>query len=95
MRVDIVTVFPDYLAPLELSLIGRARAAGLVQVAVHDLREVTTDRHRTVDDAPFGGGAGMVMTPEPWARCLDSVVEEGRRAGLLGIFRLIVLMFIG
>ncbi len=90
MRLDVITVFPDYLAPLDLSLIGRARAAGIVELAVHDLREVTTDRHRTVDDTPFGGGAGMVMTPEPWARCLDSVVEEGRRAGSSGPPRLIV-----
>lgn len=75
MRVDIVTILPDYLQPLRLSLLGRAVAAGRVDLRVHDLREVTTDRHRTVDDTPFGGGAGMVMTPEPWARTLETVLE--------------------
>lgn len=68
MRIDVVTIFPDYLAPLELSLIGKAREQGLLDVRVHDLREHTHDRHRTVDDTPYGGGAGMVMRPEPWGR---------------------------
>ena len=78
MRVDVVTIFPDYLAPLELSLVGRARAAGLLQVTVHDLRAWTTDRHRTVDDTPSGGGAGMVMRPEPWGAALDELVPPGQ-----------------
>jgi tRNA (guanine37-N1)-methyltransferase len=78
MRIDIVTVFPDYLAPLGLSLIGRARTRGLVDVAVHDLRTYTEDRHRTVDDTPYGGGAGMVMLPEPWGVALDQVRSRGR-----------------
>jgi tRNA (guanine37-N1)-methyltransferase len=73
MRVDIVTIFPEYLAPLELSLIGRARATGILDVAVHDLRTWTSDVHRTVDDTPYGGGPGMVMRPEPWGEALDSV----------------------
>jgi len=73
MKIDIITIFPEYLAPLELSLIGRARAAGLVEIAVHDLRTWTDDVHRTVDDTPFGGGPGMVMKPEPWGRALDAV----------------------
>ena len=73
MRIDVVTIFPDYLAPLELSLPGKARDKGLLDLAVHDLREWTTDRHRTVDDTPYGGGAGMVMKPEPWGRALDAV----------------------
>ncbi len=77
MRVDVVTIFPDYLAPLDLSLIGRARRDGLLDVHVHDLRTFTHDRHRTVDDAPFGGGAGMVMKPEPWAEALDHVLTSG------------------
>ncbi len=76
MRIDVITIFPDYLAPLELSLIGKARAAGLLEVAVHDLREHTEDRHRTVDDTPYGGGAGMVMTAEPWARALAAVTSR-------------------
>lgn len=81
MRVDVVTIFPDYLAPLQLSLIGRAREAGLVDIVVHDLRDFTHDRHRTVDDTPAGGGAGMVMRPEPWGEALDRLVADGR-AGL-------------
>jgi len=75
MRIDIVSIFPDYLAPLELSLPGKARAKGLLDVAVHDLREWTHDRHRTVDDTPYGGGAGMVMRPEPWGEALDALVK--------------------
>jgi tRNA (guanine37-N1)-methyltransferase len=78
VRVDVVTIFPEYLAPLELSLIGRARRAGLLDVAVHDLRDFTHDRHRTVDDAPMGGGAGMVMRPEPWGEALEHVLAAGR-----------------
>lgn len=73
MRIDVVSIFPDYLAPLELSLIGKAHEAGLLDVRVHDLREFTHDRHRTVDDTPYGGGAGMVMKPEPWGDALDAV----------------------
>ncbi|MBM6404755.1 tRNA (guanosine(37)-N1)-methyltransferase TrmD [Phycicoccus sp. CSK15P-2] len=77
MRLDVVTIFPEYLEPLELSLIGRARRDGLLDVHVHDLRGFAHDRHRTVDDSPFGGGAGMVMKPEPWAEALDHVVATG------------------
>ncbi len=77
MRLDVVTIFPEYLAPLDLSLIGKARRDGLLDLRVHDLREFTHDRHRTVDDSPFGGGAGMVMKPEPWAAALDHVVATG------------------
>jgi tRNA (guanine37-N1)-methyltransferase len=74
MRIDIVTIFPDYFGPLDLSLIGKARARGLLDVRVHDLRDWTDDVHRSVDDAPYGGGPGMVMAPEPWGRALDFVV---------------------
>lgn len=77
MRVDVVTIFPEYLAPLELSLVGRARQAGLLDVRVHDLRDWTSDRHRTVDDTPFGGGAGMVMRPDVWGRALDELLADG------------------
>jgi tRNA (guanine37-N1)-methyltransferase len=73
MRIDVVSIFPEYLAPLELSLIGKARQDGLLDLQVHDLRAFTTDRHRTVDDTPYGGGAGMVMKPEPWAQALTAV----------------------
>jgi tRNA (guanine37-N1)-methyltransferase len=74
MRVDIITIFPEYFGPLDLSLIGRARAAGLLDIAVHDLRTWTHDVHRTVDDTPYGGGPGMVMRPEPWGEALDALV---------------------
>ncbi len=78
-RIDVVTIFPDYLAPLRQSLLGRAAERGLVSVGVHDLRQWTDDVHRTVDDAPYGGGPGMVMRPEPWARALADVRPPGTR----------------
>ena len=77
MRLEVVSIFPDYLAPLDLSLIGKARREGLVDLHVHDLRDFTHDRHRTVDDTPYGGGAGMVMRPEPWGEALDHVLAAG------------------
>ena len=73
MRIDIISIFPDYLAPLRLSLIGKAIERGQVELGVHDLREHTTDRHRSVDDTPYGGGPGMLMSPEPWGLALDAV----------------------
>jgi tRNA (guanine37-N1)-methyltransferase len=73
MRLDVVSIFPDYLTPLRQSLLGRAIDRGLLELAVHDLRHWTHDRHRTVDDAPYGGGAGMVMRPEPWGEALDAL----------------------
>jgi tRNA (guanine37-N1)-methyltransferase len=73
MRVDIISIFPDYFAPLDLSLIGKARTTGTLDLAVHDLRTWTSDVHRTVDDSPYGGGPGMVMRPEPWSQALDAV----------------------
>jgi tRNA (guanine37-N1)-methyltransferase len=76
MRIDVLTIFPEYLAPLGLSLAGKARESGLLDVRVHDLRDWTHDRHRTVDDTPYGGGAGMVMKPEPWGEALDAVLES-------------------
>lgn len=74
MRIDVITIFPDYLAPLDLSLVGKAREQGLLDIHVHDLRAHTHDRHRTVDDEPYGGGPGMVMRPEPWGEALDAVL---------------------
>jgi tRNA (guanine37-N1)-methyltransferase len=73
MRVDVITIFPDYFGPLSLSLIGKARTQGLLDLEVHDLRTWTSDVHRTVDDTPYGGGPGMVMRPEPWGQALDAV----------------------
>lgn len=75
MRIDIVTIFPEFFGVLDVSLLGKARSTGLIDVGVHDLRDFTHDRHRTVDDTPYGGGAGMVMKPEPWGEALDSVLE--------------------
>ncbi|NUT35156.1 MAG: tRNA (guanosine(37)-N1)-methyltransferase TrmD [Hamadaea sp.] len=79
MRVDIVSIFPEYFAPLDLSLLGKARADGRLDLAVHDLRRWTHDVHRTVDDTPYGGGAGMVMRPEPWGEALDELVRPESR----------------
>ena len=73
MRVDIVTIFPEAFAPLDLSILGRARERGLLEIVVWDLREFTTDRHRHVDDSPYGGGAGMVMKPEPFFAAVDAI----------------------
>jgi tRNA (guanine37-N1)-methyltransferase len=83
VRIDVITIFPDYLAPLDASLLGKARTKGLLDIAVHDLRSWTDDVHRTVDDSPYGGGPGMVMRPEPWGRALDEVVPAGDRALLV------------
>lgn len=77
MRIDVVTIFPPYLDPLDLSLPGRARGRELLDLRVHDLRDWTHDRHRTVDDTPYGGGPGMVMKPEPWGEALDKVLPDG------------------
>lgn len=77
MRIDVVTIFPDYLAPLELSLAGKAREKGLIDIRVHDLRQWAHDKHRTVDDTPYGGGAGMVMKPEPWGEAFDALDVDG------------------
>ena len=81
MRIDVVTIFPDYLVPLRLSLVGKAIDAGIVDLRVHDLRTFTHDRHNTVDDTPYGGGPGMVMSPVPWGEALDRIAAsdpEGR-----------------
>ncbi|MDY0909493.1 tRNA (guanosine(37)-N1)-methyltransferase TrmD [Microbacterium sp. CFBP9034] len=76
MRVDIVTIFPAFFDVLDVSLIGKARDRGILDMQVHDLRESAHDRHRTVDDTPYGGGAGMVMKPEPWGEALDALLTE-------------------
>ncbi|MUN41965.1 tRNA (guanosine(37)-N1)-methyltransferase TrmD [Actinomadura litoris] len=77
MKLDILTIFPEYFAPLDVSLLGKARRNGLLNVHVHDLRDWTHDRHRTVDDTPYGGGPGMVMKPEPWGEAIDSIAPHG------------------
>ena len=78
MRIDILTIFPEYLLPARLSLLGKAVSDGAVDLRVHDLREWTHDRHRTVDDTPYGGGPGMVMKPEPWGEALDHVLADAQ-----------------
>ena len=85
MRLDIITIFPEYLAPLELSVVGRARTRGLVDIAVHDLRQWATDRHRTVDDTPYGGGPGMVMRADVWGEAIDAVLAADERPATLVI----------
>jgi tRNA (guanine37-N1)-methyltransferase len=77
LTLDVVTIFPEYLAPLRQSLLGKAIARGQVDVRVHDLRRWTGDVHRTVDDSPYGGGPGMVMLPEPWGRAFDELAPAG------------------
>ncbi|CAM5589773.1 tRNA (guanine-N(1)-)-methyltransferase OS=Streptomyces rimosus subsp. rimosus (strain ATCC /DSM 40260 / JCM 4667 / NRRL 2234) OX=1265868 GN=trmD PE=3 SV=1 [Streptomyces rimosus subsp. rimosus] len=76
MRLDIITIFPEYLEPLNVSLVGKARARGQLDVRIHDLRDWAHDKHNTVDDTPYGGGPGMVMKPEPWGEALDSVIDS-------------------
>ncbi|MBF4577796.1 tRNA (guanosine(37)-N1)-methyltransferase TrmD [Frondihabitans sp. VKM Ac-2883] len=76
MRIDIVTIFPEFFRVLDVSLLGKARQQKLLDARVHDLRDFTHDRHRTVDDTPYGGGAGMVMKPEPWGEALDSLLGD-------------------
>lgn len=76
MRIDAVTIFPDYFAALDLSLLGKARDKSLLEFHAHDLRNYTHDKHRTVDDTPYGGGAGMLMKPEPWGEAFDELLTE-------------------
>jgi tRNA (guanine37-N1)-methyltransferase len=83
MRIDVVSIFPDYLEPLRLSLVGKAIESGRVQLGVHDLRSWTRDRHRTVDDTPYGGGAGMVMKPDAWGEALDALATADTRLMML------------
>lgn len=80
MRIDIVSIFPEFFSVLDVSLVGKARQKGLVTTKVTDLRDYTYDTHRTVDDTPYGGGAGMVMKPEPWGEALDAILDESADA---------------
>jgi tRNA (guanine37-N1)-methyltransferase len=74
LRIDAITIFPEYFKALDLSLLGKARDKQLIDLRVHDLRDHTTDVHKTVDDSPYGGGAGMLMKPEPWGEALDEIL---------------------
>ncbi len=77
MKIDIITIFPEYFSPLRVSLLGKAAERGIIEFAVHDLRSWAQDVHHSVDDAPFGGGPGMVMSPGPWGEALDAVLGSG------------------
>jgi len=81
VRIDIVSIFPEFFGVLDISLLGKARERGIIDLGVHDLRDFTHDRHRTVDDTPYGGGAGMVMKPEPWGEAFDHVLGAGPESG--------------
>jgi tRNA (guanine37-N1)-methyltransferase len=83
MRIDAVSIFPDYFQALDLSLLGKARQSGLIQFEAHDLRDYTFDKHRTVDDTPYGGGAGMLMKPEPWGLALDQILQDETEATII------------
>ena len=76
MKIDVVTIFPEYLAPLQLSLLGKAQEQEIIKINVHDLRSNTNDNHHAVDDTPYGGGAGMVMLPEIWGQALDPLMNQ-------------------
>jgi len=76
MRIDAISIFPEFFNVLDISLLGKAKSQNLIDVRIHDLRDFTEDKHRTVDDTPFGGGAGMLMKAEPWGQALDSVLSE-------------------
>lgn len=77
MKIDAITIFPEYFAALRLSLLGKAQDSGLLSINVHDLRAQTKDVHHAVDDAPYGGGAGMVMLADVWGNAIDGVIEDG------------------
>ena len=76
MRIDVISIFPEYLSPLSLSLLGKAQNAGLIDINVHNLRDQAVGVHGSVDDTPYGGGAGMVMSAEVWGRALDPLIED-------------------
>ena len=76
MRIDAISIFPEFFDVLDISLLGKAKAQELIEVKIHDLRDFTDDKHRTVDDTPFGGGAGMLMKAEPWGLALDSIISS-------------------
>lgn len=83
MRIDAITIFVDYFNSLELSLLGKARSTGILDFRAIDLRDFTNDKHRTVDDSPYGGGAGMLMKPEPWGDALDQVLAADGSSTLI------------
>jgi hypothetical protein len=83
LKINIISIFPEYLKPLELSLLGKAQEKGLISIEIHDLRKQTTDPHHSVDDTPYGGGAGMVMSAEPWGLAIDEVSKSEEEFDLI------------
>jgi tRNA (guanine37-N1)-methyltransferase len=83
LQIDLISIFPDYLSPLKLSLLGKAQDKGIVSINIHDLREQTNDVHHSVDDTPYGGGAGMVMSAEPWGKAIDAITNDEEQIDLI------------
>lgn len=83
MRFDLISIFPEYLSPLKLSLLGKAQDKGLLAINIHDLRDQTTDVHHSVDDTPYGGGAGMVMSPVAWGDAIDQISSDADQIDLV------------
>ena len=83
LQIDLISIFPDYLSPLKLSLLGKAQDKGIVSIDIHDLREQTNDVHHSVDDTPYGGGAGMVMTAAPWGDAIDAITNDQEQVDLI------------
>jgi tRNA (guanine37-N1)-methyltransferase len=78
MKIDAISIFPEFFDVLEISLLGKAQESGLISFEAHNLRDFTHDRHKTVDDTPYGGGAGMLMKPEPWGEAFDQIIGKDR-----------------
>ena len=83
LQIDLISIFPDYLSPLKLSLLGKAQDKGIVSINIHDLREQANDVHHSVDDTPYGGGAGMVMSAEPWGKAIDAITNDEEQIDLI------------
>jgi tRNA (guanine37-N1)-methyltransferase len=83
LKINIISIFPEYLKPLQLSLLGKAQEKGLINIDIHDLRKHTSDVHHSVDDTPYGGGAGMVMSPEPWGLAIDEITNDSENFDLI------------
>jgi tRNA (guanine37-N1)-methyltransferase len=83
LQIDLISIFPEYLAPLNLSLLGKAQDKGVLSINIHDLRDQTKDVHHSVDDTPYGGGAGMVMSPVAWGEAIDQITNENETVDLI------------
>jgi tRNA (guanine37-N1)-methyltransferase len=83
LQIDLISIFPEYLAPLNLSLLGKAQDKGVLAINIHDLRDQTKDVHHSVDDTPYGGGAGMVMSPVAWGEAIDQITNDHNAVDLI------------